>query len=446
VRRTTILLTLLAAGSWSTLARAQFIVPVPLRCEDRYGREIDCPPPKPPEFGAKARREYVKSLGREVHDKHVTNLQNGKFTIVTPAQWHADSENAVEGWCVARVDEHPAKRSVFYHVRLDEKSCLATRKDVPRTPDFEPFDAYREQRMLCDSEDSSKCAQARKRFESLARTDLLHSPDIFFEDPKIAAGLRERLARDMQSTLRRLNAWTILVNADPCIGLSAGGLLCGNTFYNLSASQKLFTSDDQPLSSGVWRYRVLRNVHMRGCMTDHGTTDSTTVFIDNDSDELLECAGSLDIGYNGGNSGGPLLVDPHERRVAFEACGIGKFNSATVKCSPHAPLTPVHWAVPSGCAFSVQPPVSIEAYYPLGSRRRSEEGAVTVSFTLNAASRMTGATVVSGSEVERLREAALSYVKGFRVRTTCPQDARYFTRVRFRLDDFGGPVEPPKQP
>ena len=165
--RTTVLLTLLAAGSWSTLAHAQFIVPVQLRCEDRYGREIECPPPKQPEFGTKARREYVKSVGRELQGKHVTNLQNGKFTVVTPAQWHADSENATQGWCVARVDEQPAQHTVFYHVRLDEKSCLATRKDVPRSPDFEPFDAYSEERMLCDSGSSSKCAQAMKRFEAL---------------------------------------------------------------------------------------------------------------------------------------------------------------------------------------------------------------------------------------------------------------------------------------
>ena len=443
--RTTVLLTLLAAGSWSTLAHAQFIVPVQLRCEDRYGREIECPPPKQPEFGTKARREYVKSVGRELQGKHVTNLQNGKFTVVTPAQWHADSENAAQGWCVARVDEQPAQHTVFYHVRLDEKSCLATRKDVPRSPDFEPFDAYSEVRMLCDSGSSSKCAHAMKRFEALARTDLVHSTDIVFEDPKIAPSLRQRLASNTQDVLRRVKAWTILVNTDPCIGLSAGGLLCGNTFYNLSASQKLLTSDDQPLPSGVWRYRVLRNVHMRPCKTDHGTPDTTTLFIENDSDDVLECAGSLDVGYNQRISGNSLVVDPHERRVALEACNDSEFKSATATCSPRAPLAPVDSGVPPGCTFSAQRPPSMYDYYPTASMRLGEEGEVTVSFTVNAAGRLTSAEVVSGSEAERLRKAARSYVMSWRIRATCP-DVRYFTRVRFRLDDFGTPMEQPKDP
>jgi hypothetical protein len=122
VLKTMFLSGLLAGCAWLSHASAQ-VISVPMICTNAYGHKINCPPPPPPEVSASARRAYLHALTTELKDKQVANLQDGRFKVLTPAEWHADHVGASEGWCVARTDEYPAGKQRFYHVRIDEKSC-----------------------------------------------------------------------------------------------------------------------------------------------------------------------------------------------------------------------------------------------------------------------------------------------------------------------------------
>jgi TonB family protein len=311
-----------------------------------------------------------------------------------------------------------------------------------RPEPFDPFKAYAKDRIICDDADSSKCDQAAKRFASLAAMDLEHAPDLVFEYPTIVPDLRQRFARYLQSNLSRREGSTILVNAGPCIGISPGGFLCGNVVHTLEPSQYTFVSDSRSLPSGEWRYRVMEDLSMRACHVNDSQPETFTVFIENDSDELLECNASLALSQKSPKSG-PLFVEPRERRIALESCMGGKFSDANVTCAPRVPVAPVNWDLPAGCSFSILSSMPIEYVYPKGSIRLGEEGTVNVSFKVDKRGLPIDAEFVSGSEVKRLQEAAFSYVKKLRVRATCP-DVRYLTQVHFRLDDSGRPREQPR--
>jgi TonB family protein len=73
---------------------------------------------------------------------------------------------------------------------------------------------------------------------------------------------------------------------------------------------------------------------------------------------------------------------------------------------------------------------------------RGQERTVNVSFKVNKRGTPIDVEFVSGSDAKPLQEAALRYVRLFRVNATCP-DARYLTQVHFRLDDSGRPREQP---
>lgn len=442
VPRINLLSSLLFAGSWPLFAEAVPQAPVTAYCQDALGRYVECPPPPKPAAGATARRAYLRSFGDDLRDKQVVRLEGGTFQILTPAEWYSDNEDAAQGWCVARVDEQRAQRTRFYHVWLDEKSCLATRKEAIRPEPFDPFKAYAKDRIICDAADSLKCDQAAKRFASLAATDLEHAPDLVFEYPTIVPELRQRFARYLKFNLGREGS-TILINEWPCIGISPGGFLCGNVFHTLKPSQYTFVSDSRSLPTGAWRYRVMKDLVMRRCLVDDGRPETFTLFIENDSDEPLECHASLTLSQWSPTKAGPLFMEPRERRVALEECSWDKFSSADVTCAPRAPVSPVKWDLPAGCSFSILHAYPIEYVYPKGSIGRGEEGTVNVSFRLDQRGRPIDAEVVSGSDLKPLQEAALQHVTRLRVSATCP-DARYLTQVHFRLDDFGTPREQPR--
>jgi TonB family protein len=173
---------------------------------------------------------------------------------------------------------------------------------------------------------------------------------------------------------------------------------------------------------------------------DDGKQETLTIFIENDSDELLECHASLTLSQWEPTKAGPLFIEPRERRVALEVCSWDKFTSADVTCETRAPVSPVKWDLPAGCSFSIVNSSPIEYFYPKGSIRLGQEGTVNVSFKVNERGTPIKIEVVSGSDAKPLQEAAISYVRLLRVRATCP-DARYLTQVHFRLNDFGDPRE-----
>ncbi len=458
--RTTFLSGLFAGCAWLSQANAQ---PLPITeiCTDKRGREIKCAPQPPPEVSASARRAYLHALATDLKHKQVANLQDGRFKVLTPAQWHADSAGASEGWCVARSDEYPAEKRRFYHVRLDEKSCRAAKNDAARSDTFEPFDAWKNERIVCDSPDSRKCAQAASRFASLAKMKLTDAPNVTFDDRSIAPTLKSRFAMRMQSSLRRTDA-TILVDpiyfpgaADwsPCVGIDPGGVVCGRepgeTVIYSSEPKRSLVSRDQPVGSGIWRYRVVENAFMRGCSWSDGPSQTFTLFVENDSDERLECTASLATQRERHSpKTEPVAVEPRERRVAFEAClgGGDIFQGATAACSARAAPPAPTWNLPSGCSYTVIEAPPIETYYPPAARRLTEEGGVDVSFIVSApAGRTTDVEVARPSGSARLDEAALRYVKAIKARSTCP-DVRYLIRVRFHLDDFGSAEETMRSP
>lgn len=443
VPRINLLSSLLFAGSWPLLAEAVPQGPVMAHCQDARGRNVECPPPPKPAAGATARRAYLRTVGDDLRDKQVVRLEGGTFQILTPAQWYSDDEDAAQGWCVARVDEQPAQRTRFFHVRLDEKSCLATRKDAIRPELFDPFKAYAMDRIICDSADSSKCDQAAKRFASLAATDLEQAPDLVFEYPTIVPELRQRFARRLQFNLTLRDGATILTREWPCIGISPGGFLCGNVFHTLKPSQYTVVSESRSLPTGAWRYRVMKDLVMRRCHVDDGQPETFTIFIENDSDELLECHASLSLNQWPPTKAGPLFIEPRERRVALEECSWEKFSSANVTCAPRAPVSPVRWDLRAGCSFSILSSSPFGYFYPKGSIRLGEEGTVNVSFRVSKRGTPIDVEFVSGSDLKPLQEAAVNYVKRLRVRATCP-DVRYLTQVHFRIDDSGNPREQPR--
>jgi TonB family protein len=367
-------------------------------------------------------------------------LEGGSFQILTPAEWYSDDEDAAQGWCVAQVDEQPVQRTRFYHVWLDEKSCLATRKEAIRPEPFDPFKAYAKDRIICDAANSLKCDEAAKRFASLAATDLEQVPDLVFDYPTILPELRQRFARRLQFALTLRERATILVNEWPCIGISPGGLLCGNVFHTLKPSQYTFVSESRSLPTGAWRYRVMKDLVMRRCHVDDGKPETFTVFIENDSDEPLECHASLTLSQWSPTKAGPLFIEPRERRVALEECSWDKFSSANVTCAPRAPVSPVKWDLPAGCSFSILSSSPIDYFYPKGSIRLGVEGTVDVSFKVDKRGTPIDVEFDSGSDAKPLQEAAIRYVRLLRVRATCP-DVRYLKQVHFRLDDFGEPRE-----
>ena len=179
---------------------------------------------------------------------------------------------------------------------------------------------------------------------------------------------------------------------------------------------------------------------MHGCHVDDGKPETFTIFIENDSDELLECHASLTLSQWSPTKAGPLFVEPRERRVALEECSWDKFSSANVTCATRAPVSPVKWDLPAGCSFSILSSQPIGYFYPKGSIRLGQEGTVNVSFKVDKRGTPIDVEFDSGSDAKPLREAAIRYVKLFRVRATCP-DVRYLTQVHFRLDDFGDPRE-----
>jgi TonB family protein len=443
VHRISLLSSLLFAGSWPLIAEAVPKAPVTAYCQDALGRNVECPPPPKPAAGATARRAYLRSFGHDLRDKQVVRLEGGSFQTLTPAEWYSDDEDAAQGWCVAQVDEQPVQRTRFYHLWLDEKSCLATRKEAIRPEPFDPFKAYAKDRIICDAADSLKCDQAAKRFASLAATDLEHATDFVFEYPTIVPELRQRFARRLQFMLTLRERATILINEWPCIGISPGGLLCGNVFHTLKPWQYTFVSESRSLPTGAWRYRVMKDLVMRRCHVDDAQPETFTLFIENDSNEPLECHASLAVSQRSPANAGPLLIEPRERRVALEQCSWDQFSSADVKCAPRAPVSPVKWDLPPGCSFSILSSAPIEYVYPKGSIFRGEEGTVNVSFRVDKQGRHIDGEVVSGSDLKPLQEAALRYVRLLRVRATCP-DVRYLTQVHFRLDDFGRPRELPR--
>ena len=194
VPRVCLLSSLLFAGSWPLLAEAVVHAPVAFYCQNILGQYVTCPPPPKPAAGPTARRAYLRSFRHDLRSKQVVRLEGGSFQVLTPAEWHSDDEDAAQGWCVAQVDEQPVQRTRFYHVWLDKKSCLATRKEVIRPEPFDPFKAYAKDRIICDTADSLKCDQATKRFATLAATDLEQAPDLVFEYPTILPELRQRFA------------------------------------------------------------------------------------------------------------------------------------------------------------------------------------------------------------------------------------------------------------
>jgi TonB family protein len=100
----------------------------------------------------------------------------------------------------------------------------------------------------------------------------------------------------------------------------------------------------------------------------------------------------------------------------------------------------VVWTLPQGCGFSVLSAPALAEYYPAASKRLSEEGTVYVSFLSDSEGRPSDVSFESGSQVIRLQQAAVNYVKQLRVQVTC-KNARYLTKVKFRLNDRGEPEE-----
>jgi TonB family protein len=439
VPRIYLLSSLLFAGSWPLVAEAVRQASVPALCQNILGQYVTCPPQKPA-AGKTARRAYLRSFGHDLRSKQVVRLEDGSFQILTPAEWRSDEEDAAQGWCVAQVDEQPVQRTRFYHVWLDKKSCLATRKEAIRPEPFDPFKAYAKDRIICDTAESLKCDQAAKRFASLAAMDLEQATDLVFEYPTIIPELRQRFARRLQFILSRREGDTVLVSEWPCMGISSGGLLCGNVFHTLKPWQYTFISDSRSVPTGAWRYRVMKDLVMRRCQVDDGEPETFTLIIENDSEELLECHASLTLNQWEPTKAGPLFIEPRARRVALEECSWDKFSSADVTCATRAPVSPVKWDLPAGCSFSIVSSSPIEYFYPKGSISLGQEGTVNVSFKVNQRGSPIDIEIVSGSDAKPLQEAAIRYVRVFRVRATCP-DVRYLTQVHFRLNDFGDPRE-----
>lgn len=201
--------------------------------------------------------------------------------------------------------------------------------------------------------------------------------------------------------------------------------------------EKLFVSADQPLRSGIWRYRVLRGGVTSWCTIRDAPSWSFSVVVENESDETLDCSISLATARKQVYEN-IAVVEPRGRQLGLSVCTTEQdFESATADCAIRQP--PLSWDVPSGCSYSVVSAPPFE--YPPGSRRGAEQAPVYVSFSMPAREgHPTEISIVSSSGFQRLDEAAMRYVKQIVARTSCP-GVHYRMRLSFRLDEFGQPVE-----
>jgi TonB family protein len=455
---TTLILTVLVMCWVPRLAHA-VLTPVMRICENARGRQVVCPPEKPtpaPKVSAAARRQLLKSMAADLKDKQVVNRYNLGFLVLTPALWTADRLGATEGWCVASTHDTRRDERRFYHLRVDEKTCLAVRNDASQSPRFEPFDAYKQHRIVCDSPDSKRCEQAATRVAALARLDLATAPNVVFEDPDMAASLRQRAAGWMTAQLRQPNP-TLLVDRayfpgaaerSSCVGIEPGGTICGNAesgqiLIFAQVPKSLIVSASQPLPSGFWRYRVVENAYSRRCIVmDAHEVQTFTVFVENASNETLSCTASINTGM-GEETPQRIVVDPREGRAIFEACTAdAKLVTAQAECTVGDPVAAPAWNVPAGCSYSVTRAPALDDYYPAASKRLGEEGSVDVSFVLpEGDARLRDVELQRTSGTVRLDEAAVRYVRSMRASTTCP-GTRNYMRIRFRLNDFGVAEEP----
>lgn len=220
----TIALVALFLPIWCVLpANAQTVVPLCVTGKP-------CPPydNRPPATGAAAKRAYLKAIAREIEDKQVVDERNGRFTVVTPPQWYAD-------WCSVETYEYPSKRRLYYHVKLDEKSCLAERPRIEAVGVFQPFYAYGDQRIICDSPQTHRCAAAAETLKALAKRELADDSSVIFGDvSETRSASRERLAGYFQGDIGRGGGvvhveesyYPSFFAREPCARIAPGGMAC----------------------------------------------------------------------------------------------------------------------------------------------------------------------------------------------------------------------------
>jgi hypothetical protein len=151
-----------------------------------------CPPydSRPPGVGPAAKRAYLKAIAAGLEDKQVIDRRNGRFTVVTPPYWSETAEPPL-GWCVMETWHYPENTHLYYHAKLDEKSCLAEKHAAEKPTFFQPFDAYPD-RILCDSATTHRCVEAANTLKALAQRDLANDSTVFFGDESMRRA-RQRL-------------------------------------------------------------------------------------------------------------------------------------------------------------------------------------------------------------------------------------------------------------
>jgi TonB family protein len=208
---------------------------------------------------------------------------------------------------------------------------------------------------------------------------------------------------------------------------------------------KLFVSSDQPLRSGIWRYRALQGGASSRCSGSHGDATTFAVVVDNESDEPLDCSISLTLSRKQLDEDvkqiyeNIAVIEPRRRQQGLSVCTITNetFEIATADCRVRQP--PLPWRVPDGCTYAIVRDTELE--YPPASVRRAEQAPVYVSFSIREAEgRPMDIAIAASSGFARLDEAALRYVKRTVMRTSCP-GVQHRMRISFQLDEFGHPME-----
>jgi TonB family protein len=114
-------------------------------------------------------------------------------------------------------------------------------------------------------------------------------------------------------------------------------------------------------------------------------------------------------------------------RSYADVSNVARNHSASCVAVPTGPLTPLD--TPAECRPSVSGP-SPDDFYPPASRRREEQGAVTLEYSVAADTIPADVRVAASSGFADLDTAALKYAKFLRAQGSCV-GVRARIRVRF---------------
>jgi TonB family protein len=171
------------------------------------------------------------------------------------------------------------------------------------------------------------------------------------------------------------------------------------------------------------------DVHKSGECVRH------TLFVRNDSKIAIQCKSTLELA-GPDHLGETRLEDDHVifpsteeavLRSYADTSSVTRNYSTNCLAIPAGPLAPL--STPAECRPSLSGP-SPDEFYPAASKRRQEQGAVTLEFSVSADTIPADVRIASSSGFADLDTAALRYAKYLRAKSSC---AGVRTRMRVRF-------------